>query len=343
MTLRFCCVALLFTLLCLAQEPFRKYYDRQNAEAGKWHARKEYAKAIAILDELARRPELQSSDDELLHVLFNLACAHSLAGDPAKAMETLRRAAATGWLTSSSLARDTDFDLIRQQAAFKELVKELQARERPLELLWNSAAWRTPFQENLPEAEKIAGLSRLWSEAKYNFAFFYRLEGLDWDALYISYLPKVQAARSTYEYYRVLSEFCARLRDGHTAVGYPRELRNRMGWPAITTRLVEGRVFINEVRDPALQERGVARGLEIVSVDGAPALSASTPQDLEARTYENSLLGGPLEKPVLLTLRDAAGKVTDISLPRLSQADSNKLPRTPWNRFEHRTLAGNIA
>ena len=50
-------------------------------------------------------------------------------------------------------------------------------------MLWNSPALRTPFREDLPEDEKIAGLSRIWSEAKVNFVYFDRLGGIDWDGL----------------------------------------------------------------------------------------------------------------------------------------------------------------
>ena len=291
MKLRFCVIAILFAVLCSAQEPFRDYFERQNAEANKLHDQKDYAKSIAILEELRRRPELQQSEFDLLNVLYNLACDYSLAGDKDKAVSTLRDAAATGLLSSASFERDSDFDNIRQDAAFKQFVNELQIKERPQRLLWDSPAWKTPFREDLPETEKIAGLSRFWAEAKYNFAFFDERDGLDWDALYLSYLPKVQATKSTYEYYRVLSEFCAQLRDGHTGISYPREIGNRRGWPAISTRLIEGRVFIDEVRDPALAGRGVVRGLELLSVNGmpvreygeknvAPVLSASTKQYL---------------------------------------------------------------
>jgi len=351
---RIVCIAALFTLLCSGEEAFRNYYERQNAEANKLYAQKEYGKAIAVLEDLRRRPELQQSEDELLNVLYNLACDYSLSGSKDKAIETLRAAARTESLTSASVEHDSDFDNIRRDPAFQQLVKELQANERPYQLLWNSRVWKTPFSEDLPEKEKVAGLSRLWSEAKYNFAFFDRLGGLDWDALYISYLPKVQATRSTLEYYKTLAEFCAQLRDGHTGVSYPREIESRLGWPAITTRLLEGRVFIDNVRDPALKERGITHGLEILSVDGAavweygqknvaPARGASTKQDLEAKTYENALLGGLVEKPVALTLQDAEGKITQVSLRRLNPAESDQLPHDPWRRFEYKMLPGNLA
>jgi C-terminal processing protease CtpA/Prc len=75
----------------------------------------------------------------------------------------------------------------------------------------------------------------------------------------------------------------------------------------------------------------------------APTRSASTPQDLAARTFENALLGGPVDAPVQLTLRDASGRETRKTLPRKTSAEANKFPREPWKRFEFRTLPGNVA
>lgn len=84
------------------------------------------------------------------------------------------------------------------------------------ESFWNSPALSTAYRENIGDDEKIAGLSKFWSEVKYNFANFDLVPNLDWDALYLEYLPKVRQTKSTREYYLVMQEMCARLKDGHT-------------------------------------------------------------------------------------------------------------------------------
>lgn len=38
--------------------------------------------------------------------------------------------------------------------------------------LWDDPLWKTAYKPTLSEEEKMAGLSRFWAEAKYNFAFF---------------------------------------------------------------------------------------------------------------------------------------------------------------------------
>ncbi|MBU1821683.1 MAG: hypothetical protein KKG00_09280, partial [Bacteroidetes bacterium] len=108
---------------------------------------------------------------------------------------------------------------------------------------WNSAVWQTPYAENISDQEKLAGLALVWSEAKYNFAFFDKVPQLDWDSLYLSYLPKVTQTKSTLEYYLTLQEMMARLNDGHTGVYPPQLAGNMYTRPGFFTALVEDKVI----------------------------------------------------------------------------------------------------
>ena len=359
MTICRCFALILLTLFAHAQTPttdaaFREYYQRRDAEATALYGQKQYAKAAAIHAELAANPALARMEDAAAHVLYNLACEYSLAGEKDQAVNTLREAIATGTVSAQTIRQDSDFDAIRKDPAYQKLLADLDAKERPARRLFNSPALRTPFREDLPEDEKIAGLSRIWSEAKFNFVYFFRRDEIDWDGLYLSYLPKVRATKSTMEYYQLLAEYTARLKDGHTGVSYPRQLGEKLGWPLINTALVEGRVLISNVRDPALGAQGIARGIEITAVNGvpvkqygaervAPYRGASTPQDLDIKTFEYSLLGGPLDQPVELTLRDTTGNTYTRSLRRTTGAEADKFPHEPFRAFEFKLLPGNIA
>ncbi len=55
--------------------------------------------------------------------LYNVACCESLAGLPADAIEHLRRAIADYEPLGALAADDSDFDPIRDEPAFKELVQ----------------------------------------------------------------------------------------------------------------------------------------------------------------------------------------------------------------------------
>ncbi|MCC3158464.1 hypothetical protein LJ737_14535 [Hymenobacter sp. 15J16-1T3B] len=215
--------------------------------------------------------------------------------------------------------------------------------------LWDNPTWHTPYRPQLSNEEKIAGLSRFWSEAKFNFPFFDKVPHLAWDSLYVAYLPKVQAAPTTLAYYQLLQEMCAQLRDGHTNVYPPKELFGEVfERPPLRTALIQDKVLITEVNSETLRRRGIAPGQEVVAIDGTavhdyarPRLawqSASTPQDRLVRTYTYSLLAGPAQQPVRLTLRDARGRVAEQSVARSGYAD--QAPARP--PLEFRVLEHNV-
>jgi tetratricopeptide (TPR) repeat protein len=85
--------------------PLNRFY-----EAG------EYAEAAD------RGRELVEAHPEYVGLLYNLACCESLAGRTADAVEHLRLAVERSERFRSLAAQDSDFDPIRDEPAFKELV-----------------------------------------------------------------------------------------------------------------------------------------------------------------------------------------------------------------------------
>ncbi len=227
------------------------------------------------------------------------------------------------------------------------------AQQQPA-MQWETAALAGPYKENISEDEKIAGLSKLWSEVRYNFVDTATLEKLDWDKLYLETLPRVRATRSTEDYYRVLMELVARLKDGHTNVMPPSELSDRLsGLPLLVTRPVEGRVIVTEVLDPGLRAKGIMPGLEVVSVDGAevktyaareiaPYVSASTQQDEALRTFGTQFLRGAVGSAARVTFRDAAGRQFEQQVARVSR-DARKAAMVSSPSFEFSMLPGDVA
>jgi len=198
---------------------------------------------------------------------------------------------------------------------------------------------------------KVAGLSMLWSEVKYNFVYFDRVP--DWDVLYLSYLPKVRKTKSILEYYRLLQEMMATLKDGHTNVRFPSKLREEeQARPAIRTQLVEGKVIVVEVIDEKLTKEGIKVGLEVKTIDGTPVQEyaerevkpfrgASTKQNLDVRVYSSMLLTGAKDRPVKLTFADEQGSTFERNLPRDEASWSVLAAKTP--SLELRMLDKNIA
>jgi C-terminal processing protease CtpA/Prc len=343
-----CAAALPAQNLLSEQEVRASMEAKERARKGLWEA-KDYRAAVRLLEEVVADPALRRYPDLHLNNLYNLACAYALAGDAAKAVARLRELLDLGYRNVPNIQRDTDFDSIRTDPSYLAAIAEMKA----IPDFWDGPAWKTPYQADLPENDKIAGLSRFWSEVKYNFAWFEHLpRDFDWDALYVSYIPKVRATHSTLEYYRVLQELCARLKDAHTSVDFPGALsREVYGIPGVSTRFIEGRVLLSEVWDPALKQDGVVPGLEIVAIDGMPVKqygaervspyqSASTAQDLDVHTFEYGLLQGKIGVPVELTLRAPDGGTFQGSLPR---GTSNGAAPRRLPDFEFKMLPGNIA
>jgi carboxyl-terminal processing protease len=223
--------------------------------------------------------------------------------------------------------------------------------------LWDDAAFTTPYRPALSEDEKVAGLSKLWAEVKFNFANFDLVPDLRWDALYLETLPRVRQAKTTTEYYGILQEMVARLRDGHTNVFAPEESEAELnGRPLLMTRWIGGTVVVTDLLGEELGRDGLRIGQEVVAVDGLPvqeyarkrvepSVSASTPQDLQGRAFGTRLLAGRVGEPVQITLRDADGREIVRRLPRLSYEErlARVKDRPPVPPLKLEMLPGNIA
>ena len=287
-------------------------------------------------------------------LFYNAACAYALAGRTEAAFDFLRQATVAGYTNVTAIRADADLVSLHADPRFEPLLAEADRMQQRRTRMWNSTAFATPYQPALDEDQRIAGLSRLWSEAKFNFANFDLVPDMDWDALYTRTLPQVRAATSTTAYYQVLRAFVAQLHDGHSSITLPAAVADQLdAQPGVRTALVEDRVFVRELLDPALAATGIAPGMEIVAIEGqpvkawagtqvAPYQPASTPQDRAARTYERALFSGPLDKPVRVSLRDDAGRVRDLALPRMPV---KAFDAAYWGgpTFEMKMLPGNIA
>ena len=120
---------------------------------------------------------------------------------------------------------------------------------------------------NLSDAEKIAGLSKFWSEASYNFAYFDKTN-INWDSTYQAYIPTVLATKTTYDYYRVLERFCALLKDGHTDISPPWSLYGYSTYVPVRFVLIDQKPYVTRVLK-GLSDT-VPVGSELLTVKGQP-------------------------------------------------------------------------
>ena len=93
-----------------------------------------------------------------LNIEIDLAQAYALQGNKAKAFEYLRRVVAEAPIPSLAdfLGREKGFDSIRDDPEFGTILSGFHV----FDPLWDSPALKTPYKENLSDAEMLAGLSK---------------------------------------------------------------------------------------------------------------------------------------------------------------------------------------
>lgn len=240
---------------------------------------------------------------------------------------------------------------IRQEPALADAQREpdLQPALRQaltMNNVFDSPALATPYQPNLSAAEKVAGLSKMWGEAKYNFAYFDHLPGFNWDKLYLDYLPQVQATTSTLVYFRLLQTFYAQLHDGHTGVWtndgpLADSVYSR---PPLQAQLVEGHVLLRAVRSDSLRRTWkLCRSMTSpwwTMPTGRCALTkaAQPPRTWMCKPTFTAYFAAPKTGPVRLTFRDAKGHEFTRVLPRRGYGKP-----TPFVPVRLRFLPGNVA
>lgn len=317
-------------------------------EANNAYQKKAYAESASLYRQAIAHGSENAGD------YYNAACAFALSGDKETAFTFLSGAIRKGWNDAAHLQHDTDLASLHADQRWTGLVAKAKNTETAGKKLWESPALKIPYKAELSQDEKAAGVSKIWSDAKYNFVNFDLVPQLNWDSVYMATLREVAATKSTADYYRTLMKMIARLGDGHTNVYPGTDLINEF-WaqPALRTRLVDGKVLVIRVYDEALKKYGIIPGTELLSINGTsirdyaekivrPYQSASTPHDMDVRVYEHGLLRGPLSEPVEAGFRDARGKAFAVSLKRVEFEDLRKMmPATP--PFRLTWLKGNIA
>lgn len=280
-------------------------------------------------------------------VRIDLAKLYARLGMKDEALDTLEAAQRFAWIPEvlQPLAGDAAFASLRDTPRFRQIVRNGEIAAR----LAQGPASTVPYQETLSVEQRIAGLTQFWSAARASFVYFDHVPDLNWNQVYLDYLPKVMAATSTREYYRVLMQLAPLLQDGHTNIYPPKELQDELfARPPLVAAMVESHVLVERIDSPTLAQR-IHVGDEIIAIDGVqvqryaedrirPFVSSSTPQDRTLRMYTYQLLAGDARIPVTLTLRDSAGKERQETVARSGYDDIRRAAP-----FTFRMLPGGVA
>lgn len=179
----------------------------------------------------------------------------------------------------------------------------------------------TSFQgSNLTNEEKIEGLSKVWYEAKFNFANFDLVPKLNWDSAYRQFIPRCLAATNIVDYYKVLKQFNQLLHDGHSRVLEPLYYfsRNNESLPFVC-QYINQQVVLTEILSTDTPYTKARIGWIIEKIDGIPVqqyisekispfLHFSTSQDSTARIYRYELFKGEVNSRVTIHFKDENNK-----------------------------------
>ena len=209
---------------------------------------------------------------------------------------------------------------------------------------------------DLSNEEKVFGLSKFWQEINYSFIYFNKINSTEWDNLYKEYITEVQNSKNDYEYYRLLQRFCAYLKDGHTNVWMPKEIRDSI----FNTNFGEYRLFLTNVDGKAIITRvneskktEIPIGTEVISVNGMhtrkyidekvlPYISSSTDyvrQDLSV----SYMLEGYVGTNYNLELKLPNGNIKSLTVTHRKTAEKAVYPPFEKNELVELKWYGDIA
>src|SRR5579863_1878162 len=165
------------------------------------------------------------------------------------------------------------------------------------------------LKDTVSREDKLYALSLIWKEADYNFVFFDSQPHLNWDSVYVSYIPKILATKNLYEYIRVLSNFIGTLKDGHTGMMLSQFYWNETDLPPIYFVNYNGKRYVTAV-DEQLKDQ-IPIGAEITRLNG------KTWDDyLNGPDFENNDWRGLTNSTLELTLLSKDNKESKVVVTR---------------------------
>ncbi|HAY71735.1 MAG TPA: hypothetical protein DCX89_07565 [Saprospirales bacterium] len=199
--------------------------------------------------------------------------------------------------------------------------------------------------------ERLVGFIDFWTEVKYNFAFFDQVPEVDWEKVKQDYIPKMLMPQSNTAYYKLLTEICARLNDGHTNVYYPDDLVDLNYYPNVELGNFEDGIYI--INTSKFYRERLPLGSKILKVNNEPVfsylqnqiipyISASTDY-IRLRIALENLTKIPEGEKLVLTYLTPDGTEQSYEFTNFQDTSSwiNEYPE--WSRLEFKALENKIA
>ena len=197
------------------------------------------------------------------------------------------------------------------------------------------------YGDTLDMRAKIAGLSKAWAEARFNFSNFDQIPTVNWDSLYLGYLHKVMEANSKVDYYKILTRFYTHLQDGHSMIVAPFEIWDSLyAALPIVAKLIENEVVISKNHSTDKVYSKLKKGTVIKKINGVnihdyvsknitPYVSFTSAADSISRIYSYHFTRGNINEVIELDLISPDGETFTESFKRIPQHQINNLIKNP--------------
>jgi len=125
-----------------------------------------------------------------------------------------------------------------------------------------------PDTTSLTEAIKYLSVTRYWNAINYYFPYK-KLMKADWNQEYVDYIPRFINSKNYLQYYAILNEMSAKLKDGHgVIVSKIFNPYDHKKWPPFWTQTVSEGTFVKSLRDSDIcNEVDILIGDEIINID----------------------------------------------------------------------------
>lgn len=263
------------------------------------------------------------------HALYNIACAHALAGRAPMALDALKRALAAGFDDFQTLDTDTDLDAIRKDPGFDSLALVTRPRSDSREDKWRAdldtliaRVWHVHFR---PDAHTTRA------------AFTSRVEALK------SRVASLSDQRITMEIQGIL----ASLGDGHTNAYGAIMGHGDFSSPVfpVSLYLFSDGLFVRASYGDAgplagcrvttfgnlTAEEAIAKVTPYLSVDNAMGVRSLAPVALAASTTHEALGTLTANGQLTITGVKADGTTVSVTLSAMPLGDARSLPSTHMN------------
>ena len=185
------------------------------------------------------------------------------------------------------------------------------------------------YPNTLSISDKIFTLSLLWSEVKYNFAFFDELT-FDWDSLYQSYLTKIEHTKDDIDFYELMRQYMGCLHDGHTSFYRPGIYSTYADYIPMLVRYFNDTLYITDSRIESIPV-----GSKIVKINNFlaeeymnkyifPYVESNYPPTQKMLAASELLSSRKLDHQLTITYITPNNEVCTNTLPRNGERTRNK-------------------